>query len=118
MQRTWQLALVVRTVSEIVGVSRMNWKNAIRKQDKFTEATIEEFDLQPDAFSPRRQASIDKLRTAHFDLLDLINNLEEYTSPQDLQENERMLKDITTKEIELLTRALKDTSDLLELRVK
>ena len=109
MQRTWQLALVVRTVSEIVGVSRMDWKNAIRKQDN---------DLQPDAFSPRRQASIDKLRTAHFDLLDLINNLEEYTSPQDLQENERMLKDITTKEIELLTRALKDTSDLLELRVK
>ena len=103
------MALVVRTVSEIVGVSRMDWKNAIRKQDN---------DLQPDAFSPRRQASIDKLRTAHFDLLDLINNLEEYTSPEDLQENERMLKDITTKEIELLTRALKDTSDLLELRVK
>lgn len=87
----------------------MNWKNAIRKQDN---------DLQPDAFSPRRQASINKLRTAHVDLLNMINNLEEYTSPEDLQENERMLKDITTKEIELLTRALKDTSDLLELRVK
>ena len=103
------MALVARTVSEIVGVSRMNWKNAIRKQDN---------DLQPDAFSPRRQASINKLRTAHVDLLNMINNLEEYTSPEDLQENERMLKDITTKEIELLTRALKDTSDLLELRVK
>ena len=52
------------------------------------------------------------------DLLDLMNNLEEYTNPQDLQENEKMLKDITTKEIELLTRALKDTSDLLELRLE
>ena len=103
------MALVARTVSEIVGVSKMDWKNAIRKQDN---------DLQPDAFSPRRQASINKLRTAHVDLLNMINNLEEYTSPEDLQENERMLKDITTKEIELLTRALKDTSDLLELRVK
>ena len=106
---TWQWEVVVHIVTGIVGVSRMDWKNAIRKQDN---------DLQPDAFSPRRQASINKLRTAHFDLLDLINNLEEYTSPEDLQENERMLKDITTKEIELLTRTLKDTSDLLELRVK
>lgn len=115
---TWQWEVVVHIVTGIVGVSRMDWKNAIRKQDKFTEATIEEFDLQPDAFSPRRQASINKLRTAHVDLLNMINNLEEYTSPEDLQENERMLKDITTKEIELLTRTLKDTSDLLELRVK
>jgi|TARA_X000001382_G_C3154605_1_gene174114 type I site-specific restriction endonuclease len=79
---------------------------------KFTEANIREFDLQPDAFSPRRQASIGQMRTAHFDVLELLNDLEDYTDG-DLQQNEKLLKDTTTKEIESLIVGLNKVAVLL-----
>ena len=91
---------------------KMSWKSTVRKQDKFTEMNIKEFDLQPDAFSPRRQASIGQMRTAHFDVLELLNDLEDYTDG-DLQQNEKLLKDTTTKEIESLIAGLNKVAVLL-----
>ena len=75
---------------------KMSWQSTVRKQDK---------DLQPDAFSARRQAAIGKMRIAYFDVLELLNDLEDYTDG-DLQQNEKLLKDTTTKEIESLITGL------------